>query len=146
MQSTVWSESAARCLSKSYMALPVAVVAVEVAGHVLVHGRLDRHEPGIIARVAQMFDACFSEILILRANCLRHLDIFDIHWPAKRFEHGADHVTEALSLAGANVKDAVDPSCIQQPAQDGNGVIHVNEITALVAIGYVVSMRLEQAH
>src|SRR4030081_2850438 len=105
MQSTVCSESAARCLSKSYMALPISVFAVEIAGDVLADCRLDRGEAGVVAHAEQMFDLCFGEILVLVPNCLGHVDIFNIGRPAKRLEHGADHVAKALRMAGAHIED-----------------------------------------
>src|SRR6476646_3538173 len=135
MQSTVCSESAARSLSKSYIALPITVVAVEIAGDVLVYGGFERHETGVIARAAQTFDARLGEVLILPADCLRHVDKFDVHRLAKSLEHGANHVAEAFGLTGTDIEDAVYPRCLEQPAQDGDGVIHVNEVSALIAIG-----------
>src|SRR5262245_52454522 len=117
MQRTVWLESPARCLSKSYIALPIAVVAAEIAGDVLVHGRLERHEARVIAGPPQALDTRLGEILILSADCFRHVDIFNIHGPTQRLEHGADHITKAFRLAGADVEDAVYPRGLQKPAQ-----------------------------
>src|SRR5262245_4213612 len=113
MQSTVWSESSARCLSKSYIALPITVVAAEIAGDVLAHGRLERRETGVIAGSPQAFDARLGIVLILSADGVRHVDIFNIHGPPKHPEHGADHVTETLRLARTDIEDAVYPRRFQ---------------------------------
>src|SRR4029079_8311585 len=144
MQRIVCSESATRCLSKSYIALPVPVVEIEIAGDVSIHGGLEWHEIGVIACATQSFGARFGEVLVLPNDCLRHVNIFDVHRPAKRVEHGANHVAEAFGLAGSDVENAVYPRCVQQPAQNGNGVININEITALVAIGNTLTTRFEQ--
>src|ERR1700688_3377801 len=123
MQSTVCSASAERCLSKSNMALPIAVGEVEITADVLTDRRLKRREAGIIAGAAQVLDTALGEVLILAADRVRHLDIFDIGRPAERLEHGADHVAKAFGLAGADIKDATDRGRVEQPAQHRNGVV-----------------------
>src|SRR5262249_14684789 len=87
MQSTVCSDKAARCLSKSYIALPITVVAVEIARDVLVDRRLERHEAGVVTRTLKALDARFGEILVLAADRLGHIDIFNFRRQMKRLEH-----------------------------------------------------------
>src|SRR5215467_11620107 len=118
MQRTVCSDSAARCLSKSYIVLPVAVVAIQIARDVLAHGSSKRLESSVVSHASQLFDARFCEVLILAADGLRHVNIFDIHRPAKRVEHRTDHVTETFGPAGPDIENAIDPCCSQQPAQN----------------------------
>src|SRR5665811_1974714 len=105
MQSTVCPVRSARCLSKSNMALAfahdligkplptfpdhaltISVFAVEIAGDILANGRLARGEAGVIAGAAQVLDGALREILVLAADRVRHLDIFDIGRPPERLE------------------------------------------------------------
>src|SRR4249920_4119451 len=143
MQSTVCSESAARCLSKSYMALAVTVFTVEITGNILIHGSVERQEAGIIARMAQAIDTRLREVLILRADRFGHVNIFDIFRQAQRLEHGVDHVAEAFCFAGTHVEDAIYARCLQQPAQDRNCIVHINKIAALIAIRNTFTVRFE---
>ena len=117
------------------MALPVAVVTVEITGDVLADGGLKRRKARIIAGAPQALDPRLSEILILATDRLRHLDVFDVRRPTHRLEHGADHVAETLGLSGADVENTVDARCFQQPPQDGNRIIYVDEIAALITVG-----------
>src|SRR5262249_36102937 len=146
MPSTVCSDSALRCLSKSYIALPIAVVAIEVAGDVLSHGCSKRHEAGVVARVSQSFHSRFGKILILPADSLRHVHIFDFHGQTKRIEHGSDHVAETFGLASSDIENAVYPCCVEKPAHNGNGIVDVDKIAALLAVGNALAVRLEQTH
>src|SRR5262249_21395551 len=139
-------ESAARCLSKSYIALPITIVAIEIARDVLAYGNFKRRETSVVAHAPQSFDAGFGEVLVLAANGLRHVNIFDIHRPAKRIEHRTDHVAETFSSASSDVENAIYSTCAQQPSQNRNGVIDIDEISALLAIGNTLTMRFEQTH
>src|SRR5512143_2633252 len=132
--------SAVRCLSKSYIELPVAVFAIEIAGDILPDGSLERCETCIISGAPQPFDARLGEILVLSADRLGHIDILDIRGHAERLEHGADHIAETLCLSGADIEDAIDAGCFQQPAQNGNGVVHVDKIAPLIAVGDSLTM------
>ena len=76
--------------------LVIAVGRVEIAVDVACHRVLERCEAGVIASEAQVFDARLREILILPADRIRHLDIFDIGRAPKCLEHGDDHVAEAF--------------------------------------------------
>ena len=60
------------------MALPIAVVAVEITGDVLADGSLERRKSGIVTGAAQPLDPRLGEVLILSADRLRHIDVFDI--------------------------------------------------------------------
>src|SRR5512144_660506 len=135
MQRTVCLASAERCLSKSYMTLPVAVVTVEIAGDVLADGRLERRKTGIISGAAQTLDPRLGEVLILSADRRRHIDVFDIRRLTERLEHGTDHVAETLRLSGADIENAIDACCLKQTTQDGNRIVYINEVAALVTIG-----------
>src|SRR6187549_907098 len=117
------------------MALPVAVVTVEIAGDVLADGRFERRKTGIISGATQSLDARLGEILILSADRRRHIDVFDIRRLTQRLEHGTDHVAETLRLSGADVENAIDACCLHQPPQDGNRIVYINEVAALVTIG-----------
>src|SRR5262245_36868021 len=144
MQRTVCSDNAARCLSKSYIALPITVVAVEIARDVLVDRRFKRHKAGVITRTSQALDARLGEVLILAADRLGHIDIFNICRQMKRLEHCADYVAKAFCLASADVEDAVYPRCLKKPAKHRNRVVDVNEVAPLISVGDARTMRFEQ--
>src|SRR4029078_1551707 len=117
-----------RCLSKSYMALPVSVVAVEIARDVLADRSFKRREAGIVAGTAQPLDPRLGEVLILSADRRRHIDVFDIRRLTQRLEHGTDHIAETLRLSGADIAHASDACSLQQPPQDGNRIVYINEV------------------
>src|SRR4029078_3099500 len=64
----------------------------------------------------------------------------------QRLEHGTDPIAETLRLSGADVENTIDACCLQQPPQDGNRIVYINEVAALVPIGDSLTVRLEQLH
>src|SRR6185312_8122195 len=122
MHSTVCLETAESCLSKSNMPSPVTIGAVEIAGYVGCNRLLERREAGVIACPPQILDRALREILVLTADRIRHLDVFDIGRFPERLEHRRDHVAEAFRLAGADVEDAADRRRAEQPAHNRNRV------------------------
>src|SRR4249919_1114762 len=135
MQSTVCSDNAARCLSKSYIALSIPVVAVKITGDVPVDGSFERHEAGVVTGPSQALNARLSEILILAADRLGHIDIFNIRRQMKRLEHSADHVSKTFGLARPDIENAVCRRCLKKPTQHRNGIVDVNKVTPLISVG-----------
>src|ERR1019366_7633120 len=88
--------------------LPIAIGAIEIVGDIVADSALERREAGVIAGAAQVLDGALREILILAADRVRHLDIFDIGRPPESLEHGVDHVAEAFGFAGADIENAAD--------------------------------------
>src|SRR5665647_61156 len=99
MQSTVCPVRSARCLSKSNMALAFA--------HDLI-GKPLPTVPDHALTISVFAVEIAGDILVLAADRVRHLDIFDIGRPPERLEHGADHVAEAFGFAGADIENAAD--------------------------------------
>src|SRR5690242_7344404 len=98
MQSTVCAPSSERCRSKSYMALPVPVLRVEIARNVTANRGRKRRELAVEARAAQVIRRRLREILVLPADRFRHVDIFDVRRTFHRGEHRRDHLAEAFRL------------------------------------------------
>ena len=108
------------------------------------HRVFERRERGIIAGSPQITGLGLGEILVAVADLGRHVDIFDGRRAAQRREHGADQVAEAARRAGADVENARHFGRGEQPAHHADGVVHIDEIAFLLAIGDARAVRLEQ--
>ena len=143
-----------RASSKSNMLLPrppsdpspISIGAIEIATHVFLDPVFQSGEIGIEAGAAQIFGLGLREILIGVADRLRHLDVFDVWLPAERRQHRQHQIAETARLAGADVEDTRYRGRLKQPAHHGDGIIHVNEVALLLAIGDAGAIRLEQPH
>src|SRR3974390_602848 len=144
MQSTVWSERAARCLSKSYIMLPITVFPVEIATDIPIDGHLQRHKASVIAGLLQSFDSRLGKVLVLPADGFGHLDIVDIGRSTKRFEHRRNHVAETLRFPGPHVENSIVCPRLEHPAQHGYGIVDENEIAPLLSVGNTFTIRFEE--
>src|SRR6516162_4444580 len=152
----VCSEMSLSASSKLNMALslddlPLPAVSdtdrpVEKERDIASHSLLERGEVGVVACPAQVFDLGLREILILAADCRRHVDIFDSRLPAERAERGGDEITEAARLAGSDVEDPRHRRCIKEPAHHRDRVVDIDEVALLLAIGDAVAVGFEQTH
>src|SRR5205085_4967367 len=57
-----------------------------------------RSEAGVVAGAKQILDLGFREILILPANVLRHVDVFDLGLKTERAEQRRNQVAKAPGL------------------------------------------------
>jgi len=101
-------------------------------------------EKSFWGRAAQICCLRLGEILVAVADRSRHVDIFDRGLAAERREHRGHQVAEAARLAGADVEDARYRRRLQEPADDGDRIVHVDEIAPLLAVGDARPVRLEQ--
>src|SRR5438045_3590763 len=85
--------------------LPVTVGGVEELCYVALDAVFRRSEAGVVAGAKQILDLGFREILVLAANVLRHVDVFDSGLEAERAEQGRNQVAKAPGFAGADIED-----------------------------------------
>jgi hypothetical protein len=74
--------------------------------HIPLHPLLERQEVAVVTRTAQIFDARLREILVLRPDRRRHVDILDIGRSAQRLEERANEIIEAARPARSDIKNA----------------------------------------
>src|SRR4249920_3434105 len=103
-----WPISVSRFSKSNIVALllPVPVGGVEEFRYVALDAVFQRSEAGVVAGTKQGFDLGFREILILPANVLRHIDIFDLGLKTERAEQRRNQVAKAPGPAGADIEDA----------------------------------------
>src|SRR3981189_305061 len=155
MQTMVCSETSLITSSKSNIARsldycrampsPVSVGLVQERD-IPIHPLLERGEVGVVACLAQVFDLRLGEILVLIADRRRDVDISDVRRAPECAEHGRDQVAEASRLTGADVEDARHRGRVEEPAQDRDRVIDIDEVALLLAVADAVAVGLEQAH
>src|SRR5436190_7840479 len=126
--------------------LPIPVGGVEELCYVTLDAVFQRSEAGVVAGAKQILDLGFREILILPANVLRHVDVFDLGLKTERAEQRRNQVAKAPGLAGADIEDARNRGSLHQPARHRNRIVDVDKIAALLAIPDAWPVRLEQTH
>src|ERR1700676_1826848 len=123
-----------------------AIGAIEVALDVEADRLLQRREAAVITGPREPIDIALGKILIAVADRWGHVDITNIRSCAERGIGRKHQILEAAGLAGADVEDARDRWCRQQPHHHPHRIVDIDEIAPLIAVGDAIAVRLEQFH
>jgi len=98
------------------------------------------------ACATQLRDVCAGEILILRAQLIRHFDESNMRRGSNHRANHADEVEKRARGTGSDIEQSARLRMLEKPADDGNTILDINEIALLAAVGVIRTVRFEQAH
>src|SRR4029079_6995482 len=90
-----WCVGGARGAAFRNRTSAITICGVQERRDVAANTVLQRSEAGVVAGAKQFLDRGLREILILPANVVRHVDVFDFLIEAERAEERRDQVAKA---------------------------------------------------
>ena len=77
---------------------------------------------------------CLREVLILTAQCRRHVNIANTGWAPQRGTHSQDHIVKGPRAPGAAVEETTDVGVLPQPEEMGDAIRDADKIALLATI------------